>query len=265
MPSTSTSETAAAPEPVTNPPDDPSDGDEPADDGGCGAGMALVSGGTLWMGSPEGQGKPDEHPRFAKEVKAFCLDVAEVSVADFQACVKNDICDALPDSVEGLKLKPAQQEKKSALCSARLGDADLPLSCVTQEAAVKLCRWKGRRLPTEPELEWAATGGADKLPYPWGTSQPDDNKLCWKKDAPCKVRSRPPGAFGIHDLAGNLAEWTSTRYGAYPGPVLKADKIVVRGSSFRATKPDEVVAQRRGARDLATADVDLGFRCAKDR
>ncbi len=90
--------------------------------------------------------------------------------------------------------------------------------------------------------------------------------MCWKKkDGPCKVGSKKPGAFGVDDLEGNLREWTSSTYGPYPAPPDSGDKLVVRGSSWQTTKPDDVRPQRRFAESPLYRNVDLGFRCAKDR
>jgi formylglycine-generating enzyme required for sulfatase activity len=254
--------------PGMNESDQPTAASGPDEESGCPTGMRPIPAGSIWLGSAKGQGKPDEEPQTKLDVAAFCLHTREVSVGDYKACVDNGICDALPTHVQILKAtKPEEHEKLSEQCSGRMKDnAELPITCVSYDEAVKYCSWKGLRLPTEIEIEYAATGGADKLPYPWGTSPPDDNKLCWKKsDGPCRIASRPPAAFGVQDLAGNVSEWTSTFYAPYPKPPESGEQMAVRGASWRTSQPEDVMAKRRFAQSPLFKDVDLGFRCAKGR
>lgn len=267
-----TSEAKAPPPPPTPAPataqaEPPAVGPETSVAEGCPAGMAEVPGGTLWLGSPESQGEPDEHPQKAVDVPTFCLGTHEVTVAEFQECVDNGVCDAVPKEVQRLKpLKPEQHEALSAACTgAQERAGELPLNCVPSAVAEKYCSWKGQRLPTEKEWEYAATSGEDKLPYPWGMDEPSDERVCWKADGPCKADAHPAGAYGIHDLAGNLREWTGTRYAPYESGAEAGEDLVVRGGSFQSKKASEVSPKRRAKRPAVYADIDLGFRCAKDR
>lgn len=234
---------------------------------GCPRGMLLVPGGTLWLGSPAGSGSADERPEQKVSVAEYCLDAREVSVADYRTCESNRACEALPTEVRLLSPLPeAEHKAQSAQCSANLADnADLPASCVSFEEATRYCAWKGLRLPSEPEWEWAATGGDDKLAWPWGQALPSDENACWNRRAPCRVGSRKAGAFDLHDLAGGVSEWTSTAYGPYGGAAPDASKKVVRGGNWESTKEDALRPEKRAAHPASYRDVTLGFRCAKDR
>ena len=234
---------------------------------GCPDGLVLVQGGQFWMGSGPGQGEDDEHPRHSVEVLDFCLGETEVTLGIYQACVKNGICDVPPTSIELFekKMSPAAQEKRSKLCSGQRKDPELPVNCVNQEDAEKFCKWKGLRLPTEAEFEYAAAAGADEMTYPWGDAEPTANNLCWSGEAPCKVKSVKPGAYGLYDIAGNLAEWTSTPYGNYQEDPAEDADPVVRGASWMTKDKSQVAAKRRSKRSAITRDIDLGFRCAKTR
>ena len=232
----------------------------------CPEGMVSIPGGTLWMGSPAGRGKADEHPQHKRDVMPFCMDAREVTIADYQACVDNAICDAPPREVQLLEpTKQAQHEARSRLCTAVLDEnSSLPVNCVGQDEADKYCSWKGRRLPSEPEWEWAATGGDDKLDYAWGSTPPRDDVVCWQQKRPCSAGSKPAEAFGLFDLGGNVAEWTSTPYGKYPEPPESGVRLSVRGGSFDDKDPDSMRPRKRSSQEPLFRDITLGFRCAKD-
>ena len=238
---------------------------EPA--GPCPKGMLLIPGGALWLGSPDGVGAADEHPKQKLEIAELCLDAKEVTVAEYQACQKNKACPPLPRDVRLLSATPeSEQSARSAQCAARLSDnADLPATCVSFDLATRYCAWQGNRLPTEAEWEWAATGGDDQLAWAWGSSPPTDEVVCWQGRTPCHVGGKRAGAFELHDLAGNVSEWTSTAYGTYGGSAPDAAKVVVRGGSWESSKEDDLRPKRRGSRAKAYRDVTLGFRCAKSR
>lgn len=74
------------------------------------------------------------------------------------------------------------------------------------------------RLPTEPEWEWAARRGGRV--FPWGKTWDETrlNSLEGRVMRTTPVGAYPQGATpdGIHDMAGNVYEWTATRYAAYP-------------------------------------------------
>ena len=86
------------------------------------------------------------------------------------------------------------------------------------------CAWAGRRLPTEPEWELAAAGGANgssKRRYPWGDERQTDGRanLDFRGHGTVDVRAFPAGdtPVGIRQMLGNVWEWTSTTFGPYPG------------------------------------------------
>lgn len=107
------------------------------------------------------------------------------------------------------------------------GKDDHPVVCVTWEDANAYAKWIGKRLPTEAEWELAARGGKEELDYIWGTeSKPgekwlanvftgefphdDTGKDGFAGSAP--IKSFPPNAFGLYDMAGNVWEHCSDYY-----------------------------------------------------
>jgi iron(II)-dependent oxidoreductase len=105
-------------------------------------------------------------------------------------------------------------------------DVSLPASWpvyVSYEEAAAFARWRGRRLPTEAEYHRAAFGtpSGEERPFPWGDAAPDAARgnIDFASWDPVPAGARPAGAsaWGVHDLAGNGWEWTSTIFGPFAG------------------------------------------------
>lgn len=152
------------------------------------------------------------------------------------------------------------------------------VSCYEAEA---FCLWIAEllgyqiRLPTELEWEKAARG-IDKRRYPWGDKNPSKNLCNFKHSKWMKVPSIKPvgkyspagdSPYGCADMAGNIWEWTTSRYISYPGNQatnwpFNQENYVIRGSCFREDDGDKLRSSLRKSQSPAKQDVVVGFRCA---
>jgi len=132
---------------------------------------------------------------------------------------------------------------------------DEPASCLSWFEADAYARWAGKRLPTEAEWEYSAsvdpsTGLSRR--HPWGAQTATAQHACYGLNdwGPSIVGSYPLGAsaFGIHDMAGSIWEWTSSKFLPYPGfrafpydgyskDHMKGAHHVCRGGSWATAAP----------------------------
>lgn len=139
------------------------------------------------------------------------------------------------------------------------GPADHPVTHIPHDVATAYCRWLGKRLPTEHELE-KASRGTDGRAYPWGNhwERTRLNSMDGGPGRTTPVGAYPAGAgpYGHLDIAGNTFQWTST-----PSP-WREGEFVLKGSAW-----DDFAGVARGAqRHSRPASVEhklVGFRCAR--
>ena len=95
-----------------------------------------------------------------------------------------------------------------------------PVIHVNWHEAKAYCTWAGRRLPTESEWEYAASGSS-KQRFPWGDNPPTPElaNLDYRHLGPVDVRAFPAGdsPFGCRQMIGNVWEWTDSFLQPYPG------------------------------------------------
>jgi formylglycine-generating enzyme required for sulfatase activity len=135
-----------------------------------------------------------------------------------------------------------------------------PVVGVSWYEAAAYCAWFGARLPTEAEWERAARGpvrGSKAWRYPWGDDSPDATRANYDNGPghPTPVGLYPEGrsAEGVHDLAGNVWEWTNDRYD-------EGTKVLRGGSWFYV--PEYLRVSVRGRNEPSFRNVVIGFRCA---
>jgi iron(II)-dependent oxidoreductase len=100
---------------------------------------------------------------------------------------------------------------------------DEPVMGISHHEAVAYANWKGLRLPTETEWEYAASqsGSQVKRKFPWGDETPDRERACHGMNSwgPCQAGTSGEGAtpLGVQEMAGNVWEWTASKFLPYPG------------------------------------------------
>ncbi len=242
--------------------------------------LLPVPAGRFVMGTPDGP--PDEAQRAVEIKQGFHLGRYEITNRQF-ACF-----DPAHDSAF---LSVFNKDVSSR--GFPLNEPDQPVVRVSWDQANAFCRWlstkSGRtfRLPTEEEWEWACRAGSDTA-MNFGSIADNfakdanlaDRKfadLC-RRDSPrwvlridsvndgatgsAKVGRYQPNPWGLHDMHGNAAEWTSSVY--RPGKFLPLAKggptwHVVRGGSFR-DRPQRATSGFRYGYEPWLRPRDVGFR-----
>ncbi|MCA9590808.1 MAG: SUMF1/EgtB/PvdO family nonheme iron enzyme [Myxococcales bacterium] len=226
----------------------------------CPEGMAAIPGGDFFMGSDERDAFDVEKPAHKVHLSPYCLDIFEVTVADYKACSDKGDCQRSGKDNEWPGITAAQRKIYDPLCNfpdfRDLGPRGRhPMNCVDWSQAQAFCEKTGRRLPTEAEWELGARGPDGRI-YPWGDALPSAAHLnacgtecvAWMLAHPdpdlkpkamydaddgfpntAPVGSFPQGAsrYGIQDVVGNVWEWVADFHAEYdksPAPVLDNPK-----------------------------------------
>ena len=238
--------------------------------------MVRFDRGAFRMGCPSRQDpdcEDDERPPLRVALSRFFLDPREVTVAEYARCIEAGACTRI-DPARCFVWTGSEFKKGIAMPDALL-QPDNPIVCVNWQQAARYCQAQGKHLPTEAEWERAAAGTTRRR-YPWGDDPPTCERAhhdgCGEHTRP--VGTRPAGATpeGVHDLAGNVAEWvhdfyvksrvrSSFREADPLGPIV-GEVRVVRGGSYYEGAATLRNAYRYGLAPQSGFST-VGFRCAR--
>lgn len=292
--------------------------------------MVLIKGGSFRMGA--GAMYREELPIIERHVSDFYMDKHEVSNAQFAEFVAATgyvtEAETVPNA-QNYPHIPAQDLKAGSAVFVKLSEAleaatitnwwhfveganwknplgpgssiegreHFPVIHISYNDALAYANWKGNRLPTEAEYEYASRGGLDGAKYASGASLTDNGRHLantWQGLFPfndtaedgyvglAPVGCYPPNAYGLYDIIGNVWEWTQSVY--YPRhfdpqdlpknlPPQGYDEQqpgvavgVIKGGSYLCSS-DFCARYRpaaRHAQDTGLGTSHIGFRTVKD-
>ncbi|HSV40098.1 MAG TPA: ergothioneine biosynthesis protein EgtB [Nocardioidaceae bacterium] len=260
----------------------------------------LIEAGPFEMGtSTDPWAYDNERPAHVVDLPAYLIDTVPVSNAAYLAFVEAGGYDDERLWTEGGWRWRCESGKRSPAFWQRAGGTwlrrrfgaveplplDQPVQHVCWFEADAYARWAGRRLPTEAEWEKAASwdpATQTKRKYPWGDALGLDGArppvvANWGQDRyqPTPVGSFPDGAsaYGVHQLMGDVWEWTSTDFAGHPGfctfPYKEYSEVffghdfkVLRGGSW-ATDPLACRTTFRNWDYPIRRQIFAGFRTAR--
>jgi len=250
-------------------------------------GMTLVPGGAFRMGS-RGRSTGDS-PDHEVHLEPFYIDVQEVTNADYRVFLE-------AVAQEGhTRCHPAEPVVKDHtpkyIADERYNRPALPVVGVDWYDAYAYAARAEKQLPTEAQWERAAQADRDGADYPWGTSDEASDHTRANFDPlageggavlederkprpfPAPTGPKPVGSYpaygGIHDMIGNVEEWTFDWYGPdyykqspreNPSGPARGFLKVVRGGSWHHGKGR---AATRYTHPPAARAPFLGFRCVR--
>ncbi len=191
--------------------------------------MVPITGGEFMMGSPgseAGRGD-DESPQFTVKIEPFWMGKYEVTWDEYLSFMlpedprnkDGSLANPKPDAtIVYLVARPTEPYQDM---SFGMGQDGYPAICMTQHAANKFCEWLSAktghfyRLPTEAEWEYACRAGTTTA-YSFGDDSKDLGDYGWhflNSDYQYQqVGKKKPNPWGLHDMHGNVLEWTVDYY-----------------------------------------------------
>lgn len=226
--------------------------------------MVLIPAGEFTMGSNDRL--PDEGPAHQVTLDDYWMDRYEVTNLQYK------------QFIDATKHKSPRHYENRTFPE---GKADHPVVYVSWYDATEYCDWAGKRLPTGEEWEKAARGSDARI-YPWGNkfeitraNMPQRWNTLKKKGGTTPVGSFKEGVspYGLYDMSGNVWEWTSSWYKAYPGNNKATENYgetykTLKGGSWWNCSFYKCGASaptfNRSFFLRTTRNKSFGFRCAKD-
>ena len=237
--------------------------------------MLPIPGGEFTIGSPDSEAdrKADEGPQRKIKVSPFWMGKYEVTWDEYDVWGQNiDIKRRMVLNIPGTKFDPladavTRPTKPYTDMTFGMGHDGFPAICMTHLAAQTYCEWLSAktghyyRLPTEAEWEYACRAGTTTR-YSFGDDAEKLGEFAWYSEnsngQSQPVGKKKPNPWGLHDMHGNVMEWTidqhaADTYAKYPAdqatvdPFVESKKLyphVARGGSWEDDAEDLRSAHR---------------------
>jgi formylglycine-generating enzyme required for sulfatase activity len=241
--------------------------------------MMPIPGGEYTMGSPEteAKSKPDERPQHKVAIEPFWMGKMEVTWNEYELFQfadeerKRRIMRGSPTEAHGAADAVARPTTPYVEMSFGMGKDGFPAISMTQHAANTYCKWLSAntghfyRLPTEAEWEYACRAGTTTA-YSFGDDAAQLKEYAWFVDNSegkyQKVGKKKPNPWGLHDMHGNVMEWTLDQY--EPDGYAKFREAITKNPWIKPTQPYPHVA-RGGGWDDDPDKLRSAARRASDR
>jgi len=201
------------------------------------------------------------------EVAPFYIDREEVSVAAFESFAKSTNYKTTAESRGFSYLILGESSSRTAgaywnnvtgLDTPHYGSSRSPVLHTSHSDAMAYCDWKGMRLPTEAEWEYAATGSGDRL-FAWGSDWRDEESKGFVDESGnrllASVDSYGVTPEGLAGITGGVWEWTTTE--------TSRGDVISKGGAWSDVNPAHLRIQVRRAEAPTYSSNDIGFRCAQ--
>ena len=220
--------------------------------------MVVVPAGSFFMGSAESESgrKGDEGPRHRVALRGFAIGKIEVTQRQWDALMERNPSNfqACGDECPVNRVSWADARQYASMLSQKSG--------------------KTYRLPTEAEWEYACRAGESHR-Y---CGSDEASRVTWFQSgdvpwSPQPVACKPPNAWEIHDMSGNVAEWVEDCYrqdcrgvpddgSAYRDA--KCRVSVVCGGAWLNSSERFVRAASRFSNNESGSGIGLGFRLVRE-
>jgi sulfatase modifying factor 1 len=228
----------------------------------------AIPGGKFTMGGASSDA--NESPDHSVTLSPFLMDKTEVTYAQYDSCVA------------ALKCGPAHYDDGTCVIWTNEGfkkvrvpqgfrDPQFPVVCVTWFQAQQYCLYRGKKLPTEAQWEYAA-GGGGTVTYSWGDASPSQSRCTQPGlNHPEKAGTFSPNQWGLYDMTGNVWEWTADHYSPdYYSVSPEQDPQGAEVGQYRSIRGGGWYSDARQLRirnrhwfEPNFGEVSIGFRCVK--